>query len=156
MRVRRLFSGAHEFRLPAARVWSGLDLRAFISLVAVLAVVTGFVSGSLMPYRDVLLEARDALCSGDRDFVFTKDGLGVVSWAYPDVLNTTTLRTRNFPNGTPPELGNRGTTEPKESYALSVLDVLLRQQGRDAFLEECTDSVASACTTRTENAWQPH
>ena len=51
---------------------------------------------------DDLVKARDAICSGDRDFVFAKDGLGVVSWAYPDTVNRSKFNTRNYPDGKHP------------------------------------------------------
>ena len=34
--------------------------------------------------RSKVVEARDALCAGDLDFVYTVDGLGVPAWTYPD------------------------------------------------------------------------
>ena len=44
------------------------------------------VFGILVPQKNVLIEARDALCAGDRDFVYAVGGLGSPAWGYPDAL----------------------------------------------------------------------
>ena len=52
----------------------------------------------------VLVNARDALCAGDTDFVYTVDGLGVLAWAYPSGVNLSAFARggRNFPDGSEP------------------------------------------------------
>ena len=42
--------------------------------------------GLLHPQAQTLVRARDALCSGDVDFVYTRDGIGAFAWAYPDAV----------------------------------------------------------------------
>lgn len=60
--------------------WRGLDTRAALTIGTVAAVLGVVLGCILLPQRDLLVQARDALCAGDRDFVYTLDGLGSIAW----------------------------------------------------------------------------
>ena len=68
---------------------------------------------------DIFVAARDALCAGDLDFVFSVDGTGAVRFSYPPGVTTDTLYPRNFPYGDAPaitgELTPRERTPPSPS-----------------------------------------
>jgi len=110
-----------------------------------------------------MVEARDALCAGDTDFVYTIDGLGVMAWAYPsnvDVASngsakgfarpSSTAPLRNFPDGSDPLLANQtfnlslveGRSEPEQ-----IVDAVLRQLGRPYHQERCPVSYEEAGPT---------
>ena len=91
-RVRRLFATARDLSVPHSTSWRGLDRRSTFSFFAVVAVLAGFVAMQLMPQLTVLVGARDALCAGDLEFVFTRDGVGTFAWAYPDTVDRTHAR----------------------------------------------------------------
>ena len=53
------------------------------------------------PQVAVLTQARDALCAGDLDFVWSVDGAGVLAWTYPagvEAQEKVPLASRNFPD----------------------------------------------------------
>lgn len=89
------------------------------------------------PQVDLYVNARDAICAGDQDFVYTTDGLGVVAWAYPNATASDKAwekEPRNFPGGERTsveemlEYGNAESTL-SPSFTLSVIDAVLRQNG---------------------------
>ena len=82
--------GAVEDELAAREGPEGQDGR--VPDVPVVAVLAGFVAMQLMPQLTVLVGARDALCAGDLEFVFTRDGVGTFAWAYPDTVDRTHAR----------------------------------------------------------------
>ena len=41
------------------------------------------ISGIVVPQTGILIDALDALCAGDRDFVRVLDGVGATAWGYP-------------------------------------------------------------------------
>ena len=144
-RFRQLYNSFQAIRLPSVRTWRGLDLRACLNVAAVAGLLGAAIGTVLVPQMDVLVHARDALCAGDRDFVFTRDGIGAIAWAYPDGVDTSARRARNYPDGKtpkPPESqGNRAVMDEKETYAASTIDNLLRQSGRDEYQDACGDDL---------------
>lgn len=145
-RLRQLYGAVRPLALPSVRTWRGLDLRALLTAAAVFSTLAVAYTSVLVPQRDLLVSARDALCAGDRDFVYTRDGLGAVAWAYPDRVDASELHKRNFPDGRPPPvnvatMANEAVTANKESFAVSTIDNLLRQSGRAPFAEACDNDV---------------
>jgi hypothetical protein len=145
-RLRQLYGAVRPLALPSVRTWRGLDLRALLTAAAVFSTLAVAYTSVLVPQRDLLVSARDALCAGDRDFVYTRDGLGAVAWAYPDRVDASELHKRNFPDGRPPPvnvatMANEAVTDNKESFAVSTIDNLLRQSGRAPFAEACDNDV---------------
>ena len=100
--VKRLFP--HHFGLTSKRAadFHGMDARTLLSLTVSLAALAALVAAHLMPLMQVLVNARDALCGGDIDFVYAVDGLGVLAWAYPTGVNLSALASRNYPDGSDP------------------------------------------------------
>merc|ERR1719443_2298075 len=95
------------------------------------------------PQGRTFIAARDALCSGDLDFVFTRDGLGAFSWAYPDGFDRAEMQGRNYPSGEPWEEASKANQEPKQSSVQSGIAVVLQQHGLHAVLrpEQCSNAV---------------
>jgi hypothetical protein len=121
----RLFPSSFGFKTRKARTWHGLDARAPLTFAVAIAIMMCVLALELQPLMETLVKARDALCAGDTDFVYTVDGLGVLSWAYPSTTNTSTWSDaatvqktgrapRNFPDGQDPT---------NENKALNVTDV---------------------------------
>ena len=52
----------------------------------------------LLPQITMLQEAKDALCAGERDFVYTIDGLGSPAWSYTEGMAPATPPTRPWIN----------------------------------------------------------
>ena len=137
-KVRALVGGAASLAAPAPSRWAQcwglrLDLRAVFRVVATAALLAVAILHVLNPQIREMVSARDALCAGDVDFVYTRDGMGAIAWAYPDraSFDGSSVNPRNFPDGTPPEIGYTADV-PQLKFADSVIDALLRQQGRDA------------------------
>eukprot|EP00947_MAST-08B_sp_MAST-8B-sp1_P004203 g4203.t1 len=72
--------------LHKARSWRGFDLWSTATLVLAPTLLVLLYTLLLFPQVGILVEARDALCGGDQDFVVGIDGLGVLAWAYPETL----------------------------------------------------------------------
>jgi hypothetical protein len=140
-RVRHVFAMVAALTVPRTRAWRGLDVRTACTSVLVVAVLVGVVVGMLFPQTSLLLQARDALCAGDTEFVVTRDGLGVVAWSYPETVETHKINSRNFPDGQPPAMGSEALSRDSASYAESLIDTLLRQMGRAQFQDSCTQEV---------------
>jgi hypothetical protein len=71
-------------------------------LIAVIALLSGFVLFTLAPYVHLLVSASDALCGGDVEFVATIDGAGIPAWGYPDTAHPGVVAARGYPDGAPP------------------------------------------------------
>jgi hypothetical protein len=140
-RFRNIWNSVAPLPLPARRYWKGLCAKDALRVVWFVAFTFFVVVYKLVPSVDKMVQARDALCAGDLDFVYTVDGGGGISWAYPDTANVSNVRPRNFPNGTAPTMEYFAVTTPSTSYASALVDVLLRQHGRDVFLANCSDAI---------------
>ena len=141
------------------RTWSGVDTAALVNVALTLAWLLGMYLAVLKPQINTLLLARDALCGGDLDFVFTVDGMGVPAWTYPDEdRNSTRLfPKRNFPIGTNrPELTTAYSSLPfkpvKATYSAKMVDVLLQSFGRYKAGVECD---VSWCL-KGNGSWAPN
>ena len=137
IKVKYVFAHVHDLSVPPSRTWNGVDCRTSCFTAFAAIVVMLFFFCAVAPQREVLVKARDALCAGDQEFVFVRDKLGAVAWTYPDDTNTEQLNKRNFPDGSSPSQGNEAVTVRSGSFSESVIDVLLRQQGRHAFQANC-------------------
>ena len=81
-------------------------------LFAVLGALSFTYVGLLAPQARVLVQARDALCAGDTDFVTTRDGLGAFAWSYPDGLAAEPSTFATIPTGSPRTWRNRPVAAP--------------------------------------------
>ena len=82
-RVRHLVNHLNYMTVPLRTLWGGgFDLRngltAFITTVLLLCVAVW----EIHPQVQILSNAKDALCSGERGFVYTVDGAGSPAWSY--------------------------------------------------------------------------
>ena len=157
--------------LPLAPVrWKDLDVQATATLAVVFTLLAAFVAIFIIPQQLDFLSARDALCSGDLDFVVTLDGAGVSSWSYPEGTYNPSqpmydLNPRNYPNGEATEKAANDTgAEDKPSLLVhaTLTEILLRQHGRrvleprqpgSSFWDgcddtECFDTTADALKVR--------
>ena len=77
-------------------------------------------------------KARNALCAGDLDFVFSVDGTGAVRFSYPPGVSTDTLYTHNFPDGEYPTITSERPTNSNRThlcaFALSSAEVGRKQR----------------------------
>ena len=158
-KVRALVGGAASLLAPAPSRWAQcwgvrLDLRAVFRVVATAALLAVAILGELNPQIRVMVSARDALCGGDVDFVYTLDGMGAIAWAYPDraSFESSLINSRNFPDGTTPEVGYTAD-DPQLKFADSVIDSLLRQQGRDAMQQDPHNN-STDCSTAECYEWK--
>ena len=78
--LRSMIDAAVPLVHPPLKRWRGLDLRAgitFVGLILVLSVVLPF---GLFGHISLLRQARDALCGGELNFVYATDGAGAAWW----------------------------------------------------------------------------
>ena len=69
IRVAKLIVDLRPVELPPVKEWKGLDAGAFTTLLSSLIIIAVVFATLISPQVDVMVQARDALCSGDRDFV---------------------------------------------------------------------------------------
>jgi len=136
--VKFLVDTTLPLRVPQGRGMLGLDLRSAVAVVIVVVFVASITLGKVLPQIAMLVSARDALCAGDLDFVYTNDGIGVSFWAYPDGVDKKKLNSRNYPDGKSVSMTRGSVTVPRRSFSEGLLDVLLRQQARAEIMDECT------------------
>ena len=71
----------------SSRGLGGVDGETLATNVFVVALIAYFVVLELGPQTRILKNARDAICGGDQDFVFTTDGAGVPAWGFPETVD---------------------------------------------------------------------
>jgi hypothetical protein len=79
----------HAVPRPAA--WKGIGVRTLVTMGSCVTLVGFLMHGVVLPNLEHIVEARDALCSGDRDFVIGEDGFGVPVWSFPAYVQTERL-----------------------------------------------------------------
>ena len=67
----------------------GFDLRNGITCVSTLVLLTIVIARDVAPQVSTLVEAKDAICSGSHDFVYTIDGGGGLAWSYTNFVEGT-------------------------------------------------------------------
>ena len=150
--IKKLVRFANELKLPehVRHVGGGLNPLSALTLTFVIVTTVIFKYTFLDHGIDVMVKARDVLCSGDTQFVYTNDGAGVLVWGYPQRVQDSPefahfYFSRNFPDGSPPSKSRTIQNPITMSYGYSVIDLLLRQQGRESVapcpLEECFDTL---------------
>ena len=80
--VRRIIQNLEPWKVPELS-WKGLDAWAPFCVCLMSSCVTVAFIAVINPQHDVLHQVRDAICAGDREFVFAFDAIGAVSWSYP-------------------------------------------------------------------------
>lgn len=113
--------------VSADRTWRGLDGWTAGKCAAIAIALAGAYTGTFLPQYRVLVDARDALCAGDLDFVFAVDGIGALSWAYP-VANA----------ATPSSLVGRpwrGAGQAR-TFSVHIIEQLLLEEGRSECPEQ--------------------
>ena len=125
------------------------SIQSTLSIVFVFTSLAAFTSFSLVPYVDVLIDASDAICGGDVEFITTIDGAGMPAWAYPDTAQPSKTATRGYP------FGNRDPTdaravEPANArfYSERIFDKVAQQFGKDFQQVNCTDEVCLIISDR--------
>ena len=86
--AKRVVAGTTGIKLPTTH-WSGMDACALVSLALIVAQLIWAYTTYLNPQLAVLQGVKDAVCAGDRDFVFGVDGMGVVTWGFPPSVRGT-------------------------------------------------------------------
>ena len=74
---------------PPVTRWRGIDRTACMTFVIFAGSASLIVFFWLLPYRDVLIETKSALCGGERDFVFAVGATGVPIWSLYRAPNRT-------------------------------------------------------------------
>ena len=83
-KLKKKLESMAELPLPLIPSLDGLDGGALCRFAITFVFLVGITLSCLMPQRDFLVEAQDALCGGNLDFVFTTDGGGTTRWAATD------------------------------------------------------------------------
>ena len=96
------------------------------------ASMMGAFFGLIVPQERVLKDVGDALCSGNREFVYAIDGMGTPVWGYPGHGSPTEAVEKAWPSWKEPQLdftefvinaviGNSSRSEPNPGAADHVL-----------------------------------
>ena len=157
--VQAYVDGFAGLAVPKARSWRGLDARSLATLAAAFGAVLYFVFLVVLPQTRDIVDARDALCAGDRDFVYATDGFGVPVWGFPPGSGDAGgYRERNYPDGgdVPYAADEFNLGSNYGSFGGATVEALLRQLGRvpndDCCYGDGADAVCgygappSACT----------
>ena len=106
----------------------------------------------LVPQQHLLIDARNAICAGDRDFVYTIDGAGSVAWAYPPDWEQSELGSQ-LPEDydyrwievdeLPPNYATAGI--PSLTFQEKIIDLVLAEYGRPSI-----DCPVSVCYDQSE------
>ena len=88
---------ALQGRVTPGHVCSTTQVETVATVALVGAVVAAFAFTSLREQTNILVRARDAICGGDREFVYTTDGGGIPAWAFTPAADGDT-RDVNFRN----------------------------------------------------------
>ena len=76
--VKTVIKQIAPFPIPKIPWW-----RAAFTAGLVVTMVTVAFTTILVPQRRILVDAKDALCAGDRNFVYSIGALGSPAWSYP-------------------------------------------------------------------------
>ena len=80
----RRYVRAHQgHATPKMKAWMGVEFQTICTVGGCVGLVAFFLAAVVVPQTYRIVEARDALCAGDRDFVIAEDGFGVPVWSYP-------------------------------------------------------------------------
>lgn len=74
--------GACHVKAKGQKYKLGIDFTPVKVFLVILMLMLIGVLGLVVPQVRILIKAKDALCAGHRDFVYTIDGFGVTSWTY--------------------------------------------------------------------------
>ena len=91
----------------------------------------------LVPQQHLLIDARNAICAGDRDFVYTIDGAGSVAWSYPPDWEESVPS--EYPwievDALPSNYGEEVAKRPVLTFQEQIIDLVLAEYGRPSI--EC-------------------
>ena len=130
MRTKARLASIRPLRIEKARratVVGRVDIWSLGTLIFVFGFVLTIRVTLLGWQLDVLVRARDAICGGDQDFVYTTDGAGIPAWGYPASVDLTETQDVGF--------GHLVQDENKRTFATRAIDAVLDQHGRVAACE---------------------
>ena len=90
----------------------------------------------LVPQQHLLIDARNAICAGDRAFVYTIDGAGSVAWAYPPDWETSDEANAVLPypwievDELPSNYNEALKSRPILTFQEEIVDLVLAEYGR--------------------------
>jgi len=163
-------SEAHPLKAPSRKKYfGGVDLYS-IFMLALTSSILGASISILVPHTSLLVQARDAICAGDQQFVMTRDGCGVPVWGYPGTSDAqkeikATMVPRNYPDGKDSKstkdynLPTNTDSKGLNQYTNKVVEAALQQLGRDYWQDgkndfcnetDCFDSVTDWSDTTHE------
>ena len=135
--AKRAVERTRGFTLPKTR-YKGMDWGAILSFTLVAVQLTWAYSTYLSPQLDILEGIKDAVCAGDRDFVFAIDGMGTVTWGYPPTV--TNLGDLSASPGFVPWPNKAG--EVFANHNEVIIDSIIIGTGRqDCPLDQCYGTV---------------
>ena len=130
MRTKARLASIRPLRIEKARratVVGRVDIWSLGTLIFVFGFVLTIRMTLLGWQLDVLVRARDAICGGDQDFVYTTDGAGIPAWGYPASVDIDGTQDVGF--------GHLVQDENKRTFATRAIDAVLDQHGRVAACE---------------------
>jgi len=126
MQTKSVVRNASGFRIPPMREYRGIDIRSSAVALMIIASFSWAISSLIIPQLDTLQAVHDAICAGDRDFIYSLDGIGSVSWGYPisagDTSEALSSDERKWQASDP--------SGENLNFATYVLDSVLRGEGR--------------------------
>ena len=123
LHVKKVLADTIPFKIPKVPVW-----RVILTTTVTIVTLATAVGCILIPQGNLLVDARNAICAGDLDFVYAIDGSGSVAWAYPRSTDHDApdpeyewIENSQLPSNYPPQYLN---------FPSYVLDLVLASNGR--------------------------
>ena len=149
-RIRNMVDNLVSMPVPL-RSFGGFDARNGITCALTSAFIIYMTAREILPQMNTLQDAKDALCAGERGFVYTIDGAGGLAWSYVESTDTSRKPHRPFP-----DLRDGPVEFNFAQYALSkVLQGDERREGRPHASAFCPASDCFNSSRRIQGLPQP-
>ena len=130
MQVKLLIANTRLASLGPPKTFRGVGWRSFSTLAYMITMMLITYSQTISPQYTTLVDAVDAVCAGDREFVYTLDGVGAMFWGYGD--NDLQYRQYQWLDPDYPDYRPWKTeaADVERTYAEFLLDRVLSGHGR--------------------------
>jgi len=146
-RPKRILANMAGFTLKPAKTWQGMDFRTMVTFLTVCGCL-GFTANKFITDQlTILYDVKAAICAGDQDFVYTLDGVGSISWGFPESAN------RDPPSDWPYAEWQTKEYDDNLPFQSHVLEAVLNGKGREVCpADECYDATSAVPVPKPDQA----
>jgi hypothetical protein len=125
LHVKKVLADTIPFQIPKVPCW-----RVILTVTVTMITLACMIGSILIPQGNLLIDARNAICAGDLDFVYTIDGSGSLAWGYPGLpdQNQTQPKYRWIQDFELPS--NYPASSRDQIFPSYVIDLVLAAYGR--------------------------